>query len=344
MTSSDQPSRRTVIKAAAGLGAAAAAGTASPTPAAAAVQPRQRDVITRVVPRTGERVPVVGVGSFMTFDKKAGAPRAHLAEVLRRFVEGGGKLLDTSPLYGYSEVNIGDFINSMGVADQLFIANKAWSTGEYLSDTSHISGAFEQSRRRLWRDKIDLMQVHSLTNAEMNVPILRNWKKEGRIRFVGVTHHVISYYHALDQWIRTGDVDFVQVRYSIFMRAAEERILPLAAEHKVAVLVNMALEKARLHRIVEGRRLPAFARRFDCENWSQFFLKYVISHPAVTCVLPATTNPDHMAENLGAMRGRLPDESTRGEMVEYMKTVPGFDQIDSVPWYPGKTFDGMVKL
>ncbi|MCP3802370.1 aldo/keto reductase [Allokutzneria sp. A3M-2-11 16] len=331
-------SRRTVFKAA-GLGALAAVGGAAAASAAPVGNP-----ITRVIPRTGERVPVLGMGTFMTFDKLPGRPRAHLREVTKRFFDGGGRVIDTSPLYGYSEVTVGDFLEELGIADRVFLANKSWSTGEYLSDPSHANRQFDQSRRRLWRERMDLVQVHSLTNVDMIMPILRAWKREGRIRYLGVTHHVAHYLPALEHWITTGDVDFVQFRYSIFARQIEDRLLRVAADRGTAVLVNMALEKARLHAVVAGRPLPPFAAEIGCASWAQFFLKYVISHPAVTCVLPATTNPDHMTDNLGALRGPLPDEAMRREMVRHMEKIPGFAAIDSMPWYPGKSFDGAVRL
>jgi diketogulonate reductase-like aldo/keto reductase len=302
------------------------------------------DVLTRPVPNSDERLPLIGLGTFMTFDKRPGAPRDHLRDVLSRFWAAGGRVVDTSPLYGMSDVTVGDFAAELGITDRLFVTNKTWVTGEYLNDPSHAERQLEQSRSRLWRQTIDVMQVHSLTNAEMVVPILRRWKSSGAIRYLGVTHHVPAYFGAIEHWINTGDLDFVQVRYSIFMRQAEERILPAALDTGIAVLVNMPLEKARLHKLVESRRLPGFAAEIGCRTWAQFFLKYVASHPAVTCVLPATSNPAHAEENAGAMRGPLPDQAMRQRMVRHMETIPGFADLESMPWYPGKSFDGVVTL
>lgn len=334
-----------MLKAGALLGAAPAATAATATAAAATpAAARATDVLTRPIPKSGERLPLIGLGTFMTFDKQPGAPRDHLREVLDRFWTGGGRVVDTSPLYGMSDVSIGDFARELDITDRLFLTNKAWSTGEYLNDASHAERQLEQSRIRLWRKAIDVMQVHSLTNAEMIVPILRRWKEAERIRYLGVTHHVPAYFGAIEHWINTGDLDFVQVRYSIFMRQAEQRILPAAADRGTAVMVNMPLEKARLHKLVEGRRLPGFAAEIGCSTWAQFFLTYVASHPAVTCVLAATTNPDHVAENVAAMRGPLPDRAMRARMVRHMESIPGFAELESMPWYPGKTFDGVVKL
>lgn len=343
----EQPgtSRRSVFKAA---GLTAMAGMAA-TGAAQASAARQPDaapegggVITRPVPSTGERVPAVGLGTFMTFDKRPGRSRENLRQVFERFWRAGGRVVDTSPLYGLSEVTVGDFAADLGVTNQLFLTNKIWGTGEYLGDFSHARRMLQQSGTRLWRERIDVVQVHSLVAVETNVPILRHFKKEGLIRFLGVTHHDPVYYPAIEFWLANGNLDFVQVHYSIQHRVVEERILPMAADRGVAVMVNMPLEKARLHKIVERHRLPGFAAEFGARNWAQFFLKYVISHPAVTVAIPATTNPDHLAENVGALRGPLPDERMRRRMVQHMETIPGFRELQDMPWYPGKTFDGLV--
>jgi diketogulonate reductase-like aldo/keto reductase len=299
-------------------------------------------LMTKKIPRTGEVVPAIGLGSFLTFDVLPGQPREHIREVIRRFWEGGGRVIDTSPLYGMAEINVGDFATALGINDQVFIGNKIWSTGEYLADDSHAARSLEQSRQRLWREKIDLMQCHSLVNVDVIVPLLRAWKKEGRIRYVGVTHHEPAYFGALAQWVERGDLDFVQVHYSIYARMAEELILRAAADRGTAVLVNMPLEKARLHKLVAGRPLPDFARELGIETWAQFFLKWVISHPAVTCAIPATANPEHLLENVAAMRGPLPDRDMRVRMVRHMETIPGFDTLDEMPWYPEKTYPGVI--
>ncbi|TDC52504.1 aldo/keto reductase [Actinomadura sp. KC345] len=341
----DHPSRRTVIKGAGGVALATAGWTAAGTGGAAAAA-GPRDLLTRPFPGTGERVPAVGLGTFMTFDRLPHTPRAHLREVLRRFHAAGGRVVDTSALYGMSETNVGLFARQLGITDRLFVTDKSWVCGDYLNDVSHARRQFEQSLRRLHRRRLDAVQVHSLTNTPMVLPFLRELKEEGRIRYLGVTHHEIpEQAAAVERWIRTGDLDVVQVRYSIFMREAERRILPAAADHGTAVMVNMPLEKARLPELVRGRRLPGFAREIGCSTWAQFFLKYVLSHPAVTCVLPATTVPAHAEENAAAMRGPLPDQETRARMVRYLESISGFAELDGRPWYPGKEFTGgQVKL
>jgi len=301
------------------------------------------NLILRAIPKTGEKVPAIGLGTFLTFDIKPGQPRDHLREIIKRFYDGGGRVVDTSPLYGMSEVSVGDFASSLGITRDLFITNKTWATGQWLGDNSQALAQLQQSMERLWRDKIDVMQCHSLVNVPVIVNIFKEWKKEGRIRYFGVTHHELPYYGPLAQWVEKGELDFVQVHYSIHTRQAEERILPAALDKGVAVLVNMPFEKARLFKIVEGQKLPGFAKEIGCKNWAQFFLKWVISHPAITVAIPATTNPDHQTENIGALRGPLPDQVMRARMVKHMETIPGFDKLAEMPPYPGKTFVGVVK-
>jgi diketogulonate reductase-like aldo/keto reductase len=323
-----------------GCGTRAAQGQAS-----SPVQNQVSDLLMKEIPRTNEKVPAVGMGTFLTFDVLENQPRDAIQQVMRRFWESGGRMIDVSPLYGMSEVNVGEFSEALGLTDELFIANKIWATGDYLGDRNHAQRQFEQSLQRLSRDRLDLLQVHSLVNVEMMVPLLKEWKQENKIRYIGVTHHDLPLYAApIERWIENGDLDFVQIRYSIFERSVEDRILPAAAERGTAVLVNMPFEKARLFEVVQGQPLPDFAREIGCENWAQFFLKYVISHPAVTAAIPATTNPDHVAENLGALSGSLPDHSMRTRMVQHMQSLPGFDRLAQMPWYPGKQFAGLVRL
>lgn len=328
------------------MGAGAMALALGPVASAAGAAPAASsgELVTKTIPRTGEAVPAIGMGSFMTFDVLPGQPRDNLREVLRRFYEGGGRVVDTSPLYGESEVNVGELSSGLGLTDTLFFTDKMWVTGDYLTDDSHARRSLDQSMQRLWRNPLDVVQVHSLTNVEIMVPFLNAMKAQGRIRYVGVTHHDPLYFEPLAWWVENGPIDFVQVHYSIRTRDAERRILPAARKRGLGVMLNMPLEKARLLKIVEGRPLPDFAADIGVTAWSQFFLKWAISHPAVTCALPATTHPDHMSQNLGAMRGPLPDAAMRERMVRYMETVPGFEQLDRMPWYPDKSFHGLVHL
>jgi diketogulonate reductase-like aldo/keto reductase len=332
----------------AGTGLTLAAGALSApglTAGRAQAQNRQRPEgasITRVIPSTSEAIPALGLGTFLTFDVLPGQPRDHIRDVIRTYWEGGARLIDTSPLYGTSETSVGDFANALGFAQQMFVANKIWVTGDYLADESHALRSLSLSENRLWRQQIDLMQCHSLVNVDFVVPYLRAWKKEGRIRYTGVTHYENPYHGPLLDWIARGNLDFVQVNYSIFNRHAEERILPAAAERRIAVLTNMPFEKARLFKIVEGHQVPAFARRAGMQTWAEFFLKWVMSHPAVTCCLAATANPAHAAENIAALRGALPDPDMRAQMVKHMETIPGFSKIAEMPWYPDRRYPGII--
>jgi diketogulonate reductase-like aldo/keto reductase len=333
-------SRRNVLKAL-GLGTVALAFPELLQSASAWAQ--SADIALKPIPRTGEKVPAVGLGTHMAFDVKPGKPREHLREVIKIFYDGGGRVIDTSPLYGMAEVSIGDYATALGITRQLFIADKIWVTGEWLGDDSHAQQQFRRSMERLWRDQIDLMQCHSLVNAGTVVRVMQEWKKDGRIRYLGVTHHQPSYFGLIAPWVEKGALDFVQVRYSLATRLAEERILPAAMDSGTAVMVNMPFEKARLFKIVKGRPLPDFAGEIGCETWAQFFLKWIISHPAVTCAIPATTNPKHQADNIAALKGPLPDKEMRSRMLKHMETIPEFDKVGKMPVYPGKTFDGVVR-
>lgn len=333
-------SRRDVLKTAAFGTAALAAPMLFNTPPAAA---KTSAIALRTIPGTQEQVPAIGLGTHLTFDIKPGKPREHLGEVLKIFYEGGGRVVDTSPLYGMAEVSIGDYATALGITKELFIANKTWVTGEWLGDESHAERQMQRSMERLWRDQIDLMQCHSLVNVNVVIKILKRWKQEGRIRYLGASHHLPSYFGPLGQWIEKGELDFVQLRYNIATRAAEEKLLPAAMDKGVAVVVNMPFEKARLFTVVKGRPLPDFAKEIGCETWAQFFLKWIISHPAVTCAIPATTNPRHQADNIKALKGPVPDAEMRKRMVRHMETMPGFDKAAKMPAYPGKQFHGVIK-
>ena len=319
-----------------GLGALALPGLFGSRPA----QAQSSDLTMRTIPRTGEKIPAVGLGTHMAFDIRPGQPREHLREVLRAFYDGGGRLVDVSPLYGMAEVNIGDFATALGITDKLFVAGKIWATGEWLGDDSQALRQLQRSQERLWRDRFDLLQCHSLVNAPVIMKLLHNLKQEGRVR---VTHHLPAQFPGLTSWVKKGNVDFVQLRYNIATRAAEEQLLPAALDTGTAVLVNMPFEKARLFQIVKGRPLPDFAADIGVTSWAQFYLKWIMSHPAVTCVIPATTNPKHQADNIAALHGPLPDAPLRKRMLAYLETVPGFTEVTRTPAYPEKSFDGVVK-
>ncbi len=345
-------SRRTILGGGIALGAAAAVVPAGPalawspgTGPAGSAGATATGIATKPAGRIGENLTRLGLGTFLTFDLLPGAKRDHLREVTRRYLEAGVGVVDTSPLYGTGETSVGDFLSASGATERMFVANKIWSTGDFLADEAQALKSFEQSQNRLWRERFDLIQCHSLVNVDVVVPMLRAWKKEGRTRFVGVTHHENDYHGILAGWIARGGVDFVQVNYSIANRGAEEMVLRAAADRGVGVLVNMALEKGRLHKVVGDRPLPDFAREIEAANWAQFFLKFAMSHPAVTTVLSATSSPDHATENVGALKGPLPDAAFRARMVKHMEGIPGFDDLGRLPWYPDKQaqYQGIIR-
>lgn len=326
--------RRTFAQTCAG----AAAIIALPTVA------RQRETVNRrTLPRSGEALPTVGLGSFMTFDLLPGADRSHLARVLQTYVEGGSSVVDTSPLYGMGEINVGDLSAMLDYGgDRLWTATKVWETGDYLGDASRARQSLDRSLQRLWRSRIDAVQVHSLVNVDTVLPRLKEWKQQGLIRHIGVSHHDETYFEPMAQWIAKGELDIVQLHYSIAMREAEKRLLPLAADKGVGVLVNMPFEKARLFSLVGSRPVPDFAREIGIADWSEYFLKWVIGHPAVTCALCATSVPAHAAENIAALRGEIPDAALRRRMLQHVEGLPGFDRLLREPWYPGKRYPGVV--
>jgi len=308
--SSPELTRAGFLRLMAAAGAAAVAGGAAP--ARAAEQPVQ----TRPIPKTGEALPVVGLGTWQTFDIGTGADeRAPREEVLKLLFAGGGKVIDSSPMYGRAEAVTGDLLAKLGVQAKAFIATKVWTNGREGGIRQ-----MEESFRKLRVRHIDLMQVHNLVDWRTHLQTLRAWKDQGRVRYVGITHYTSSALDNLIAVIKAERVDFVQMAYSIAVRDAEKRLLPFAAESSVAVLVNRPFEGGDLFSKVRGKKLPPWAADIDCASWGQFFLKFILSHPAVTCVIPGTAKPQHMADNLAAGRGRLPDQTTRKKMVAFLES------------------------
>jgi len=249
--------------------------------------------IKRAIPKTGEALPVIGLGTYIVLDVAPNAPElAELKAVLTTFAAGGAKLIDSSPMYGRAEAVVGELLAATGLRDELFLATKVWTSGR-------DSGIRQmQDSLRLMRTKrIDLMQVHNLLDLATHTKTLNEWKAAGTLRY-------------------TRAYDFVQFNYSLAERDAEQRLLAVAAESGAAVIINRPFAQGELFAKVKGRELPAWAAEFDCSSWAQFFLKYIVAHPAVTCVIPGTGNVRHMTDNLKAGTGRLPDERTRKRMVE----------------------------
>lgn len=265
-------------------------------------------MVERVIPRTGERLPVVGLGTWQTFDVGP-ADYQSRALVLQRFLELGGRLVDSSPMYGRSESAVGAISTQLQARDALFLATKVWLEGR-----AEGRMQMQASLDKLQTQRVDLMQVHNLLDVEAHLETLAGWKAAGTVRYVGVTHYTVASHRLLEPFLRRGDVDFVQFNYSLGVRAAEERLLPLAAEYGVATLINRPFESGGAFRRVARRPLPAVARDLGCTTWAGLFLKYVISHPAVTCAIPATADVRHLEENMAAGHEPLPDAAQRVEI------------------------------
>ena len=274
-------------------------------------------ILKRPIPRSGEPLPVVGVGTWQTFDVGAQAPeRAELKEVLRLLVEGGGSVLDSSPMYGEAERVVGDLATELRLREKLFFATKVWTSGRE-SGIRQMESSFRLMRTR----RMDLMQVHNLEDVAVHAKTMREWKDAGRIRYLGITHYHAGAHGELEKLVRSREWDFAQFNYSMAEREAEARLLPACAEAGVAVIVNRPFSHGMLFPRVKGKALPAWAAEFDCGSWAQFFLKYILSHPAVTCTIPGTSRVAHLRDNLGAGMGRLPDASMRRRMVEYLEQM-----------------------
>jgi diketogulonate reductase-like aldo/keto reductase len=266
-------------------------------------------MLTRTIPSSGESLPVIGLGTWQAFDVGAdAASRGPLATVLQELIAAGGTVVDSSPMYGRAEQVIGDLVSERHWRPQLFMATKVWTRGR-----KEGVEQMQQSMRRLRVDRVDLMQVHNLVDARTHLDTLRGWKADGRVRYVGVTHYTSRGAEEVADLLATETVDFVQINYSPVEREAERRLFPLTLERGIAVLANRPLggDTGRLLQRLRGRALPSWASEIDCTSWAQIILKFAVSHPAVTCAIPATSKPDHVRDNLQAGIGRMPDEVLR---------------------------------
>lgn len=271
--------------------------------------------MSRPVPSSGEQIPVVGLGSWITFNVGNDRPaRAHCAEVMRHFFDAGGRLIDSSPMYGSSQGVIGDGLQKLSVQQRVFSADKVW--------TSSAGAAQIEMSRRLWRlPRFDLLQVHNLVAWQEQLPLLQAMKAAGQLRYVGITTSEGRRHHEMEQIMRGHRIDFVQLSYNLLDREAEERLLPLARERGIAVLVNRPFRQGALLHQLQRHPLPAWASEIDCANWAQFALKFIVSHPAVTCAIPATNHVAHVRENMGAAFGRMPDEAFRRRMAAHIERL-----------------------
>ena len=294
-------SRRQWLQLMSALGVSAASGVACATTA---------KPVRAVIPRTGEPLPVIGLGTWQTFDVgRSAAAREPLREVLREFAALGGKVVDSSPMYGESERVVGDLTAELGLRDKLFLATKVWTSG-------HDAGVaqMQESLKLLRAGRLDLMQVHNLVDWRTHLATLRKWKEQGKVRYIGVTHYTEGAYDDLERVLKSEELDFVQLNYSIAEREAEKRLLPLAAERRVAVIANRPFAKAVLFEKVRGKDLPEWAREIGCTTWAQYFLKFVVSHPAVACAIPATSKLTHLRDNMQAGFEPMPSAAQRERM------------------------------
>lgn len=262
-------------------------------------------ILLRPIPSTGEQIPAIGLGSWQTFDVADIAP---VTAVLRRFLELGGRVIDSSPMYGKSEEAIGKMLAAIALPNaRPFLATKVWTEGR----TDGIAEMKRSIKRLGSPAKLDLMQIHNLVDWKTHLATLRAWKDAGTIRYIGITHYATSAFDDLERIMKTEKLDFVQLPYSVASRGVEKRLLPLAAEKGIAVLVMQPFSSGNLFTQVKGKALPAVASELGCTSWGQLFLKFLLGHPAVTCPIPATSKVKHVEDNLGALRGPVPDAAQR---------------------------------
>jgi len=284
-------------------------------------------MLTRTIPSSGEKLPVIGLGTWRAFDVDLTTDnRTQLDEVLSLFVKLGGRVIDSSPMYGRAEAVIGDLTASLRLRDNfytanpsgggLFLATKVWTGGKESGIKS-----MERSMALLRTKRIDLMQVHNLLDVHTHLATLREWKEQGRIRYVGITHYEAGAFGEMEKLMRSEKLDFVQINYSLMEPEAEQSLLPLARERGIAVLANRPFGAGDLFGKVRSKPLPDWASEFDCRSWAQFFLKWIVAHSAITCAIPATNKPGHLEDNMDGGVGRLPDENMRRRMVELVSSL-----------------------
>jgi diketogulonate reductase-like aldo/keto reductase len=277
----------------------------------------QSDPIKKTIPSSGEKLSVIGLGTSRTFDVSADAAvQSPLLDVMRAFFDNGGQLIDSSPMYGSAEAVTGALLQSVGDQAGLFTATKVWTYGK-----SEGIEQMERSMQRLGAERIDLMQIHNLRDWQVQLETLQEWKTQGRIRYIGITTSHGRYHDELETILQQQPLDFVQFSYNIGNRDAEQRLLPIAHERGIATLINRPYQRGSLFRKVKGQPLPDWASEFDCASWGQFFLKFIASHPDVTCIIPATSKLKHMVDNMAAGYGRLPDAQLRERMIKTIEAL-----------------------
>lgn len=274
-------------------------------------------VIKKIIPSSGERLSVIGLGTSRTFDiDNIAAAETSMAPVMQAFFDNGGQLIDSSPMYGNAEAVTGVLLAQTSDHKELFTATKVWTYGKQKGIQQ-----MERSMQRLGVDRIDLMQIHNLRDWEIQLETLRDWKARGRIRYIGITTSHGRYHAELETILQQQPLDFVQFTYNILNRDVEQRLLPIAQERGIATLINRPYQRGSLFSKVRGKPLPAWAADIDCASWGQFFLKFIASHPGVTCIIPATSKLKHMVDNMAAGYGRLPDAATRQRMIDTIESI-----------------------
>jgi len=271
-------------------------------------------LIRKKIPSTGETIPIIGVGTARRYEQiHTEAEKAPLRDTLRQFNESGGTVIDSSPTYGTAEAVVGELVDELKIRDSLFLATKVSTSGQQAGIDQ-----IQQSFKRLRTAKIDLIAVHNLRDTKTQLRALRELKQAGRIRYIGITTSFENQYPEFEQTIKAETLDFIQVDYALDNRNADQRILPLAADRGTAAMINLPFGRSRLFNAVQGKKLPEWAAEFDCKTWAQFFLKYIVSHPAVTCAVPGMAKAEYVVDNLGAARGRLPDSAMRQRMEQFI--------------------------
>jgi len=278
--------------------------------------PAGSGLLERAIPSTGETLPAVGLGTWQVFDVAGDAAELVQAkETLRVMAEAGGRVIDSSPMYGSSETVTGRLATELGLASKLFVATKVWTSGKQAGIRQ-----MEDSMRKLRVERLDLMQVHNLVDVATHLATLRDWKAAGRVRYLGITHYHSGAHAELERLIKSGGIDFVQINYSLAEPEAERRLLGAAAGRGTAVIVNRPFAQGAMLGRVKGRALPEWAREAGCASWAQLFLKWILGAPSVTCVIPGTRNPRHMADNLAAAVGPAPDAALRRRIADYFNS------------------------
>ncbi len=303
----------------------ACAGTALAMNPALISRAAESELIMGIIPSTGEQIPAIGLGSSANFSQVARSEDiSALRGVLSTLAEMGGRVFDTAPSYGSSEEISGQIAQELGIADQLFWATKlnVAGRGGGTANPERARQQVEASFQRVGRSVIDLIQVHNMASPDVQLPILREYKEEGRIRYIGITTTFANQYPSLIEVMQNEDLDFIGIDYAVDNRSVEDVILPLAMERGIAVLCYLPFGRSRLWSRVRGQTLPDYAQEFDATTWAQFFLKFIISNPAITAATPSTSRPTNMADNIGGMVGRLPDEAMRRRMIATVDALP----------------------